>query len=102
MIDGSGECRPRVGGGVELTSLAAAVNSAGGVDTEYGASGWSSASIPHLIGTPDVNGDAIPDIRTVRSDGSVRFYAGSRTALSGSGTEIIGAASYWKTRIGIG
>ncbi|NWF25360.1 DNRLRE domain-containing protein [Streptomyces sp. PKU-EA00015] len=90
------------GGGVELTSLAAAVNSAGGVDTEYGASGWSSASIPHLIGTPDVNGDAIPDIWTVRSDGSVRFYAGSRTALSGSGTEIIGAASYWKTRIGIG
>ncbi|MFF2330906.1 MULTISPECIES: DNRLRE domain-containing protein [unclassified Streptomyces] len=90
------------GGGVDLNSLAAAVNSAGGVDTEYGASGWSSTNIPHLIGTPDANGDAIPDIWTVRSDGSVRFYAGGRTVLSGSGTEIIGAASYWKTRIGIG
>ncbi|WP_411098693.1 DNRLRE domain-containing protein [Streptomyces sp. x-45] len=90
------------GGGVDLTSLAAAVNSAGGVDTEYGASGWGSGSIPHLIGTPDVNGDAIPDIWTVRSDGSVRFYAGGRTVLAGSGTQIIGAASYWKTRIAIG
>ncbi|MEU5142430.1 hypothetical protein [Streptomyces sp. NPDC021139] len=90
------------GRGVNLTSLTAAANSAGGVDTEYGASGWGSASIPHLIGTPDVNGDAIPDIWTVRSDGSVRFYAGGRTVLAGSGTQIIGASSYWKTRLAIG
>lgn len=89
-------------GGVDLNSLAAAANSAGGVDTEYGSAGWSSTSIPHLIGTPDANGDAIPDVWTVRSDGSVRFYPGGRTVLPGSGTEIIGTASYWKTRIGIG
>ncbi|MYZ36124.1 MULTISPECIES: DNRLRE domain-containing protein [unclassified Streptomyces] len=90
------------GGGVDLGSLASAANSAGGVDIEYGSVGWSSTSIPHLIGTPDANGDAIPDIWTVRSDGSVRFYAGGRAVLSGSGTEIIGTTSYWKTRIGIG
>lgn len=90
------------GGGVDLVSLGSAANSAGGVDTPYGASGWASTNIPHLIGTPDANGDAIPDIWTVRSDGAVRFYPGSRTALSGSGSEIIGAVSYWKTRIAIG
>ncbi|MET8942160.1 DNRLRE domain-containing protein [Streptomyces sp. NPDC004542] len=90
------------GGGVNLDSLASAANSSGGVDTEYGASGWNSGSIPLLIGTPSVNGDSIPDIWAIRSDGSVRFYAGSKTALTGSGTEIIAAKDYWKTRIAIG
>ncbi|BFO20975.1 hypothetical protein SHKM778_73630 [Streptomyces sp. KM77-8] len=90
------------GGGTDLTSLASAANSADGVDAVYGASGWGSSSIPLLIGTPDVNGDTIPDIWTVRSDGSVRFYAGGKTALSGSGTEIIGQNNHWKTRIAIG
>ncbi|MFE9014831.1 DNRLRE domain-containing protein [Streptomyces cyaneofuscatus] len=89
-------------GGVDLTSLASAANSAGGEDTVYGASGWGSSSIYLLIGTPDANSDAIPDIWTVRTNGTVRFYPGSRTALSGSGTEVIGTASYWKTRIAIG
>jgi hypothetical protein len=90
------------GGGTDLNSLASAANSAGGLDTEYGASGWSSGSIPLLMGTPDANGDSVPDIWAVRSDGSVRFHPGSKTALSGSGTEIIVKASYWTTRIAIG
>ncbi|MFG2516450.1 hypothetical protein ACGFR9_30285, partial [Streptomyces sp. NPDC048584] len=90
------------GGGTDLTSLASAANSADGVDAVYGASGWGSSNIYLLIGTPDANGDAIPDIWTARTDGTVRFYAGGRTVLSGSGTEIIGTASYWKTRIAIG
>ena len=90
------------GGGTDLTSLASAANSADGVDAVYGSSGWGSSNIYLLIGTPDANGDAIPDIWTVRTDGTVRFYAGGRTVLSGSGTEIIGTASYWKTRIAIG
>ncbi|MGV9844688.1 DNRLRE domain-containing protein [Streptomyces fungicidicus] len=89
-------------GGTDLTSLASAANSADGVDAVYGASGWGSSSVYLLIGTPDANGDAIPDIWTVRTDGTVRFYAGGRTVLSGSGTEIIGTSSYWKTRIAIG
>ncbi|MFD7445931.1 DNRLRE domain-containing protein [Streptomyces sp. NPDC059909] len=90
------------GGSVDLNSLAYAANSEGGTDVEYGSAGWSSTSIPLLIGTPDANGDSIPDIWTVRSDGSLRFYAGGRTILSGSGTEIIGQTSWWKTRQAIG
>ncbi|MBT1091911.1 DNRLRE domain-containing protein [Streptomyces sp. Tu102] len=90
------------GGGTDLSSLSSAANSADGVDAIYGSAGWGSSSIYLLMGTPDANGDAIPDIWTVHTDGTVRFYAGSRTALSGSGTEIIGTASYWKTRLAIG
>ena len=90
------------GGGVSLTSLASAANSSGGADTGYGASGWSSTAIPLLMGTPDVNGDGIPDIWTVHSTGQVRFYAGRKTALSGSGAEIITPKTYWQTRIAIG
>ncbi|MDQ0750820.1 hypothetical protein QF034_005051 [Streptomyces africanus] len=90
------------GGGVALSSLATAANSSGGEDNEYGASGWSSSGRPHLMGTPSADGDTVPDIWAVLADGSVRFYAGSKTALTGSGTEIIGRADYWKTRITIG
>ncbi|MFJ5226153.1 DNRLRE domain-containing protein [Streptomyces sp. NPDC088400] len=89
-------------GGVNLDSLASAANSSGGKDTEYGASGWSSTAIPHLMGTPDVTGDSIPDIWAVLANGSVRLHAGSRTALSGTGTEVIGLSTWWKTRQAIG
>ncbi|CAM5431665.1 hypothetical protein [Streptomyces fumanus] len=90
------------GGGVVLASLGTEAASAGGVDTTYGASGWGSDSIPWLIGTPDANGDGVPDIWAVRSDGSVRFHSGGKTALSGSGAQVIGPTSHWKTRIAIG
>lgn len=91
------------GGGVSLASLGNAGSSADGVDSEYGAAGWAVSGFPLLMGTPDANGDAIPDIWGVRSDGSVRLYAGGRTTVvPGSGTEIIAPASYWKTRIAIG
>ncbi|MGW0866686.1 DNRLRE domain-containing protein [Streptomyces sp. NPDC002611] len=90
------------GGGVDLGSLATAANSSGGADNEYGSSGWSSDDMPHLMGTPSADGDAVPDIWAVRADGSVRFHAGGKTAVTGSGTEIIGRADYWKTRIAIG
>jgi hypothetical protein len=89
-------------GGTDLSSLGSAANAAGGTDTEYGASGWSTSSIPLLMGTPDANGDSIPDIWAVQTDGSVRFHPGSRTALSGTGTEIIGKSGYWAIRIAIG
>ncbi len=90
------------GGGTDLDSLSSGADSSGGTDLEYGSAGWSSANIPLLIGTPDANGDGIPDVWTVRSDGSVRFYAGGKTVLPGSGTEIVAPVSYWKTRIAIG
>ncbi|MGA5799157.1 hypothetical protein ACPC27_33750 [Streptomyces cellulosae] len=90
------------GSGVDLNSLASGANSAGGKDITYGSSGWSRASIPHIIGTPDVTGDSVPDIWTVRADGSVRLYTGKTDVLTGAGTEIISVRSYWKTRIAIG
>ncbi|WP_308409622.1 DNRLRE domain-containing protein [Streptomyces sp. A3M-1-3] len=92
------------GTGTDLNSLAAAVNSAGGVDTEYGVSGWGSTNLRILFGTPDANGDGIPDIWTLRQDGAVRIYAGSRTALSGSGTEIVSNSDGvgWKSKMTIG
>lgn len=54
------------------------------------------------MGTPSANGDTVPDIWAVLADGSVRFHAGGKAALSGSGTEVIARADYWKTRIDIG
>jgi hypothetical protein len=90
------------GGGVNLNSLASGANSSGGVDLEYGASGWASSSFPFLIGTPSANADTVPDIWAIRSDGSVRFVSGSKTSVTGSGTEIITPHDYWKTRIAIG
>ncbi|MXM67233.1 DNRLRE domain-containing protein [Streptomyces sp. HUCO-GS316] len=90
------------GGGTDLNSLASAANSAGGAETEYASSGWLSSSVPLLMGTPDANGDSVPDVWAVKSDGSVRFHAGGKTALSGSGTEIVKPSSSWLTRIAIG
>ncbi|MFD9459542.1 FG-GAP-like repeat-containing protein [Streptomyces sp. NPDC060027] len=89
-------------GGVDLNSLASGADSSGGSDTEYGASGWFSSSVPFLFGTPDVNKDGIPDIWSVRPDGSVRFHAGGKTALTGSGTEVVPANDYWQKRVTIG
>lgn len=92
------------GSGVDFTSLATAAGSAGGVDTEYGASGWGRSNIRLFHGTPDANGDGIPDIWTLRVDGAVRFYSGSRVALQGSGTEIVGNSdgTGWKNKLAIG
>ncbi|MFE1880350.1 DNRLRE domain-containing protein [Streptomyces diastatochromogenes] len=95
--------KPGASAGVDLVSLGSAANSAKGVDEQYGASGWSSTSIRFLMGTPDANGDGIPDIWTLRTDGSVRFYAGSRTALQGSGTEIVSTSGGgWQNKMAIG
>ncbi|GAQ60864.1 hypothetical protein SsS58_01206 [Streptomyces scabiei] len=90
------------GGGTDLDSLSSGADASGGTDLEYGSADWSVANVPLLIGTPDANGDGIPDIWVVRADGSVRFHAGGKIVLIGSGTEIIAPASYWKTRIAIG
>ncbi len=89
-------------GGTDINSLAVAANSVTGVDDPYNGGGWSRASIPFVIGTPDANGDGIPDVWTVRSDGSVRFYAGDRTVLPGAGTTMITANDAWRKRIAVG
>ncbi|MEV6654032.1 DNRLRE domain-containing protein [Streptomyces sp. NPDC051219] len=93
-------------GGVDLDSLASAAASASpdGVDITYGASGWQRSNIRLFLGTPDVNGDNIPDIWTLRADGAVRFYAGSRSVMSGSGTQIVANSDGigWKNKQAIG
>ncbi|MFJ9817459.1 DNRLRE domain-containing protein [Streptomyces sp. NPDC101151] len=93
---------PADSGGADLNSLALAANSSGGADLEYAASGWASSSFPLLIGTPSANADTVPDIWAIRADGSVRFYAGGKSTVTGSGTEAISPKDYWQTRIAIG
>lgn len=90
------------GGATDVNSLASAANSSGGVDTEYGASGWFSTDMPLLMGTPDANGYGVPDSWAVKPADSVRFYVGSKTAGTGAGTEVVAANDYWQKRIGIG
>ncbi|WP_329559529.1 hypothetical protein OG711_15760 [Streptomyces uncialis] len=94
--------KPATGGGTDLVSLASEANSLGGVDTVYGSANWTVASVPFVMGTPDADGDSVPDIWAVRSDGSVRFHPGSRTALTGDGGMMIVPNSRWRTRIAVG
>ncbi|WP_338898145.1 FG-GAP-like repeat-containing protein [Streptomyces sp. TG1A-60] len=84
-------------GGSTIASLATAAASRTGKDEIY-AEGWAEGSMPvtHLYGTPDVTGDGIPDLWSLASDGSVRFYKGGRTSL-GSGTAVISSGSKWAT-----
>ncbi|MGW0086120.1 hypothetical protein [Streptomyces sp. NPDC003393] len=97
--DASGQLLLRTGiasgsGGVSLTSLAIAANSATGSDTVYGTGGWSSAGMPLLLGTPDATGDGIPDFWAAASDGVLYLYPGGRTA---HGTRYLVGESGWTT-----
>jgi hypothetical protein len=86
-------------GGVDLNSLAAGANSAKGVAEQYGAFAWATSNIRLLVGTPDANKDNIPDIWTLRADGAVRFYAGTRGEMTHGGVEIVGNSDGgWRTR----
>lgn len=72
--DASGRLLLRTGikagvGGVDLTSIAAAANSAGGIDKEYGASGWNRSNVKLFAGGGDVNMDKIPDFWAFMADG---------------------------------
>lgn len=62
-------------GGLDFASLGTKTSSAGQLDT-YGASSWSRSSMPVLAGTPDVDGDAIPDVWALFANGDVRVYPG--------------------------
>ncbi|CAL9496444.1 hypothetical protein SUDANB37_03369 [Streptomyces sp. enrichment culture] len=75
-----GQVRLRYGktattGGLDFASLATVASSGGQLDT-YGASTWSRTNFPVLAGTPDVNGDAIPDVWALLANGDVRIYPG--------------------------
>ncbi|MFI9114114.1 DNRLRE domain-containing protein [Streptomyces venezuelae] len=84
--------KPGTGGGVDLNSLAAAANSKTGQDEVYGTGGWAAASIPMIAGTPDANGDNIPDLWAVKSDGKLYFYPGGRAA---HGTPFMAGEGGW-------
>jgi len=86
------------GTGVDLLSLATAAASADGSDGDYAASGWSSTTVPRFFAVPDVTGDAIPDLWAHMSDGSVRLYAGGKTAI-GAYTTVIGS---WTGKLAFG
>ncbi|MFF6971102.1 MULTISPECIES: DNRLRE domain-containing protein [Streptomyces] len=74
--------KPATGGaGTDLNSLASAVNSKNGIDAQYGTN-WTTAVIPLMTGTPDVNKDGIPEIWAITGaaeNGVVRFYPGGAT-----------------------
>ncbi|MEU6138799.1 hypothetical protein ABZ848_00380 [Streptomyces sp. NPDC047081] len=81
------------GGGVDLNSLGSAAASAGGSDAEYAASGWYRSDVRLMRGTPDVNGDKIPDIWALMADGSVRFYPGGKSSM-GAPTTVISTGNW--------
>lgn len=86
-------------GGVDLTSLTTAAASATGQDVAYGARGWARASYPTLLGTPDANGDTIPDFWAVGTDGALYFYPGQRAT---HGTRYLVGERSWDTLRALG
>jgi hypothetical protein len=90
------------GGGVSLTSLGSSTASSGGADTTWSGTGWVSTNMLFVMGTPDANGDGVPDVWGVTADGSVRFYAGSRTAPFAGGIQVIDPTTWWRTRTSVG
>ncbi|MFD3758004.1 DNRLRE domain-containing protein [Streptomyces sp. NPDC058622] len=76
--------KPGANGGADLTSLQTAANSEGGADTTYATTKWSRAELPMVLGTPDANGDQIPDIWTVSTNGNQYLFPGARATMPGS------------------
>ncbi|MFB7239320.1 FG-GAP-like repeat-containing protein [Streptomyces sp. NPDC056269] len=91
--------KPGADGGVDLNSLASGANSKTGKDEVYGTGGWNKASMPKIMGTPDANGDRIPDIWAVSSDGNLYFYAGGTAA---HGTRFAASSVGWSSNPAIG
>ncbi|MFC8765749.1 FG-GAP-like repeat-containing protein [Streptomyces sp. NPDC057193] len=92
--------KPATGGGVDLNSLAYGANSATGKDEIYGSTGWTSASMPMIKGTPDANNDGIPDLWATKTDGTLRFYQGGR-ATHGPST-LVGEGGWHTTILTLG
>ncbi|MFJ6937233.1 FG-GAP-like repeat-containing protein [Streptomyces sp. NPDC101132] len=72
--------KPAAGGGVDLNSLSTAADSATGADIVYGTAGWLRASMPIVLGGPNVSGSSTPDFWAVTSGGELRYYPGGTTA----------------------
>ncbi|MFY1697922.1 hypothetical protein [Solwaraspora sp. WMMA2101] len=79
-------------GSVDLNSLKTAAASRNG-DVSYG-TGWSAASVDLVVGTPDFNGDGIPDMwARWTSDGQLRVYHPS-TTNAGTNVQVLSNTVY--------
>ncbi|MGW6981601.1 DNRLRE domain-containing protein [Streptomyces sp. NPDC054932] len=91
--------KPGVNGGVDLTSLESKANSEGAEDYTYATTGWGRAAYPKVLGTPDANGDGIPDIWAVgTNENQWIFQGGTNTIGSPMGRDEDG----WNTFLTIG
>ncbi|WP_373429335.1 FG-GAP repeat domain-containing protein [Streptomyces sp. V4I23] len=84
--------KPAPGGGVDFASFASATSGAGGAEVVYGTSGWGRGAFPMLQGTPDADGDTIPDFWAVTTGGALYFYPGKATT---HGTRFTAGESGW-------
>ncbi|MFE1905975.1 hypothetical protein ACFW96_20250 [Streptomyces gardneri] len=75
--------KPGPSGGADLNSLATASASAGAQDNTYATTGWGRAAIPMVLGTPDANGDGVPDIWAVNPIGHQYLMRGGTTQWLG-------------------
>ncbi|MFD3542998.1 DNRLRE domain-containing protein [Streptomyces sp. NPDC058662] len=76
--------KPGTAGGVDLNSLATQAASNGAQDITYATTGWGRAVYPKILGTPDANGDGIPDIWVVGTGQFQWLYAGGAAAVGGA------------------
>lgn len=91
--------KPGVNGGVDLTSLESKANAEGGEDYTYATTGWGRAAYPKILGTPDANGDGIPDIWAVgNNENQWIFQGGTSTVGAPMGRDEDG----WNTFLTIG
>ncbi|MEY2231451.1 DNRLRE domain-containing protein [Streptomyces sp. BF23-19] len=91
--------KPGVNGGVDLASLESKANAEGGEDYTYATTGWGRAAYPKVLGTPDANGDGIPDIWAVgNNENQWLFQGGTSTVGAPIGRDEDG----WNTFLTIG
>jgi hypothetical protein len=70
------------GSGLDPLSIALAADSREGVDTLYG-TGWTEATINHIVAIPDTSGDGIPDMwARETATGKMRLYHPSKTSTN--------------------
>ncbi|MCZ7416927.1 MULTISPECIES: DNRLRE domain-containing protein [unclassified Streptomyces] len=92
------------GKGTDMLSLGTAASSRTGSDILYGDSGWEPANVPLLVGTPDANGDDVPDIWVMFKSGNVYRYPGGATT-HGAPKQVIsdaGEGTDWTRPVAIG
>ncbi|WP_328923251.1 FG-GAP-like repeat-containing protein [Streptomyces sp. NBC_00190] len=92
--------KPGANGGADMTSLSSAANSADGKDNTYATTYWSRAELPLVLGTPDANGDGVPDIWVTSVNGNQYLFPGATDHMPGTATGI--DEDGWNTFLTIG